>query len=144
MATGIQVVVDCADPARQAEFWAAALGYVVQPPPPGYETWEDAAAAMGIPEERWGNASAVVDPDGAGPRIFFQKVPEARTGKNRLHLDVNVSSGFAVPIEERKDQVEEGVSRLTGLGATRVEAYEEYGQYHVVMRDPEGNEFCVQ
>jgi catechol 2,3-dioxygenase-like lactoylglutathione lyase family enzyme len=144
MATGIQVVIDCADPARLAEFWAAALGYVLQPPPPGFATWEDAARAMGMPEERWDSASAVVDPAGTGPRIFFQKVPEAKSGKNRVHLDVNASSGFAVPIEERKEQVEEGVGRLTALGATRVEAHEEFGGYHVVMRDPEGNEFCVQ
>jgi hypothetical protein len=144
MATGVQVVMDCADPARQAEFWAAALGYVVQPPPPGFASWDEALAAMGVPEERRRDASAVVDPAGAGPRIFFQKVPEGKTAKNRVHLDMNASSGFAVPLEERREQVEAEVARLTGLGAARLWDREEFGQYHVTMTDPEGNEFCVQ
>jgi len=144
MATGLQVVIDCADPARQAEFWAAALGYVVQPPPPGFASWDDALAAMGVPEERWQDASAVVDPAGAGPRIFFQKVPEGKNAKNRVHLDLNASSGFAVSLEERRDQVEAEVARLEGLGGARLWDRQEFGQYHVTMTDPEGNEFCVQ
>ena len=76
MATGVQVVIDCADPAKLASFWAEALGYVLQPPPPGFEAWPDWLREQGIPEEKWTDASAVVDPDRSGPRIFLQRVPE--------------------------------------------------------------------
>ena len=83
MARTVQIVIDCADPAAVAEFWAQALGYVVQPPPDGFATWQDALAAWGVPKDRWDSASAVVDPDGVGPRVFLQKVPEAKVAKMR-------------------------------------------------------------
>jgi hypothetical protein len=143
MATGIQVVFDCADPSRLARFWAEALGYKLDDPPEGYQRWEDWLRDQGIPEERWNDASAVVDPDGAGPRIFLQRVPEPKTVKNRVHLDLNVSGGRPVPIEERRRRVEAEAERLTGIGATRLRAVEELGVYWVVMQDPEANEFCV-
>src|SRR5579871_4703131 len=104
MATSIQVVFDCADPDAQAAFWAAALGYVVQPPPEGYESWEAFAEAQGM-AEMIGKVSAVVDPDGKGPRIFLQKVPEAKVVKNRLHLDLNVSDRRQVGAEEGQKRV---------------------------------------
>jgi len=144
MATGVQVVFDVADPDRQAEFWAAALGYVVQPPPPGYESWEQLLAEMGMPPEEWAKASAIVDPDKAGPRVFFQKVPEPKVVKNRLHLDLNISGGPSAPAELRRDRIDAEVQRLLTLGAHKLYELEEYGQYHVTMADPEGNEFCVQ
>jgi hypothetical protein len=143
MATGIQVVFDCADPSRLARFWAEALGYKLDDPPAGYQRWEDWLRDQGIPEERWNDASAVVDPDGAGPRIYLQRVPEPKTVKNRVHLDLNVSGGAPVPIEERRRRVEAEAERLTGIGATRLRAVEELGVYWVVMQDPEANEFCV-
>jgi hypothetical protein len=143
MATGIQVVFDCADPSRLARFWAEALGYKLDDPPEGYQRWEDWLRDQGIPEERWNDASAVVDPDGAGPRIYLQRVPEPKTVKNRVHLDLNVSGGRPVPIEERRRRVEAEAERLTGIGATRLRAVEELGVYWVVMQDPEANEFCV-
>jgi hypothetical protein len=143
MATGFQVVFDCADPDAQATFWAAALGYIVQPPPEGYPTWEEFAAAHDM-EEMIGNASAVVDPDGKGPRIFFQKVPEAKTVKNRVHLDLNVSDIRRVGPEAGRKRIEAEVQRLIGLGAAKVQVFDEHGETHTVMRDPEGNEFCVQ
>jgi len=143
MATGVQVVFDCADPARLARFWAEALGYELADPPEGYERWEDWLRDQGIPEERWNDASAVVDPDGAGPRIYLQRVPEAKTVKNRVHLDLNISGGGSVPIEERRGRVDAEVERLLGIGATRLRAVEELGVYWVVMHDPEANEFCV-
>jgi hypothetical protein len=144
MATGVQVVFDCADPDRLARFWAEALGYKPQDPPPGYTSWEDWARDHGIPEDRWNDASAVVDPDGRRPRLYFQKVPEAKVVKNRVHLDLNVTGGpSAAPLRERRGQVEAEVERLLGLGATRVGVGEELGQYWVVMQDLEGNEFCV-
>jgi hypothetical protein len=143
MATGVQVVFDCADPNRLARFWAEALGYKLDDPPAGYQRWEDWLRDQGIPEERWNDASAVVDPDGAGPRIYFQRVPEPKTVKNRVHLDLNVTGGPSVPIEGRREQVEAEAERLTGIGATRLRAVEELGVYWVVLHDPEANEFCV-
>jgi hypothetical protein len=143
MATGVQVVFDCADPNRLARFWAEALGYKLDDPPAGYQRWEDWLRDQGIPEEQWNDASAAVDPDGAGPRIYFQRVPEPKTVKNRVHLDLDVSGGASAPIERRREQVEAEAERLTGIGATRLRAVEELGVYWVVMHDPEANEFCV-
>ena len=88
MATSIQVTFDAADPDRLASFWAAALNYKKQDPPEGYASWEEFLAGQGIPETEWNSASAIVDPDGAGPRIFFQQVPESKRSKNRVHLDL--------------------------------------------------------
>jgi hypothetical protein len=142
MARTVQIVIDCADPAAVAEFWAQALGYVVQPPPEGFATWQDALAAWGVPEERWDSASAVVDPDGVGPRVFLQKVPEGKTAKNRLHLDVRVSDP-ADASAARDAAVMAEVERLEQLGATRLDWRFEEGHHFMVMRDVEGNEFCL-
>jgi len=144
MATKFQVVFDCADPDRLARFWAAALGYKLQDPPEGRPTWEAFLRAAGIPEEEWNSASAVVDPDGAGSRIYFQRVPEGKVAKNRVHLDLNVGGGPGTPLEQRKTRVDAEVRRLSGEGATVLRPVEQRGEYWVVMRDPEGNEFCVQ
>ncbi|MFO7167972.1 MAG: VOC family protein [Chloroflexota bacterium] len=144
MALSVQVVMDCADPARLAEFWAAVLGYKIQDPPEGFASWEEALTAWGVPKDQWNSASAVVDPEGRGPRIYFQRVPEPKVVKNRVHLDVSVSGGPGTPLEERRARVDAAVERVIGLGATRVRAYEQRGEYWVVMQDPEGNEFCLQ
>jgi hypothetical protein len=144
MATGIQVVFDCAEPAKLAEFWAAALGYQQQPPPPGFATWEDWALEVGMPREEWDAYAAVVDPDGAGPRLFFQRVPEPKTAKNRVHLDVNASGGRGTPDAERRVRVAEAEQRLIALGAVRLREMDDVTGHCVVMQDPEGNEFCVQ
>jgi hypothetical protein len=144
MATAIQLVIDCADPAHLAEFWAAALGYVSQEPPTGFGSWQEFLAAQGVPESEWNSANAVVDPDRRGPRIFFQRVPEPKTVKNRLHLDLHVGGGPGTPIETRRERVNSEVERLQQLGATQVRATERRGEYWIVMQDPEGNEFCVQ
>jgi hypothetical protein len=144
MATGIQVVIDCEDPDRVATFWASALGYKLQDPPDGYATWEEFLTAVGVPEDQWNNASAVVDPDGHGPRIYFQRVPEGKTVKNRVHMDLNVGGGSSTPIEERKKRVAAEVERLKAEGATVFRPVEERDEYWVVMQDPEGNEFCLQ
>lgn len=144
MATSFQVVFDCADPDRLAGFWAEALGYKKQDPPQGFSTWQDFLVAQGIPEDQWNSRSAVVDPEGAGPRIFLQQVPEPKSVKNRVHLDLNASGGLSVPLEERRTRVDAEVERLAGIGATKQWINEEYGEYSVVMQDPEGNEFCIQ
>jgi len=144
VATGIQVVIDCADPARLAEFWAAALGYTLQDPPTGFATWQEFLAAQGVPESEWNSANAVVDPDKHGPRVYFQRVPEPKTVKNRVHLDLNVGGGHATPLETRRERVGAEARRLLSLGATQLRATELRGEYWIVMQDPEGNEFCVQ
>jgi catechol 2,3-dioxygenase-like lactoylglutathione lyase family enzyme len=144
MATRVQIVFDCADPARLAAFWATALGYKVQDPPDGYGSWHEFLAAQGVPEDQWNSASAVVDPSGAGPRIFFQQVPEGKAAKNRLHLDLNVGGGPGTPLAERRQRVDAEAERLAAAGATRLRAFEERGEYWVAMHDPEGNEFDIQ
>ena len=142
MATGVQVVIDCADPAALAPFWAEALGYVVQPPPPGFESWPDWLRKQGIPEQSWNDASAVVDPDRSGPRIFLKRVPEPKSVKNRVHLDLNVTAG--VPPDEADEKLEAEAKRLEALGATGVRRMSEWSSRWIVMQDPEGNEFCLQ
>jgi hypothetical protein len=145
MTTGIQITFDAADPAAQARFWAAALGYRLQEPPEGFASWEDWLRAQGIPEAQWNDASAIVDPEGTRPRIFIQRVPEGKAAKNRVHLDLNVGGGHDVPIEERKRRVDAEVERLKSLGATDARgAIDRQLEYWVRMNDPEGNEFCVQ
>ena len=144
MATGFQVTFDCTDPDRLARFWAGALGYKLQDPPAGFTSWPAFLTAQGIPEEQWNSASAVVDPDGSGPRIFFQQVPEPKRVKNRVHLDVNVGGGHGTALDERRRRVDAEVERLVGLGATRQQPMEQRGEYWMVMQDPEGNEFCLQ
>jgi hypothetical protein len=144
MSQQIQVTFDAADPAALAQFWVAALGYVLQPPPQGFASWEDWLREMGIPEESWNDAAAIVDPDGHGPRLFFQRVPEGKAAKNRVHLDVGVSGGPSADHGERVAMVDQHVATLVGLGASQVKTLSERGEYWVVMQDPEGNEFCVQ
>lgn len=143
MALAFQVTFDCADPAALASFWAQALGYQLDAPPPGFATWEEALDTWGVPQERRNDRSAVVDPTGVGPRLFFQKVPEAKTAKNRVHLDLRAAVG--APREDRMDLLETECERLIGLGAQRVHRVDPAGAEvgFIVMRDPEGNEFCL-
>ena len=143
MATQVQVVIDCADPSRLSAFWALALGYQEQAPPEGYATWEDALRAWNVPEDQWNSRGAIVDPDGVGPRLFFQQVPEGKVVKNRVHLDINAGVGMAGD-DERRRTIAAKVASLTDAGATTLHEMEERGEYWVVMQDPEGNEFCVQ
>jgi hypothetical protein len=141
----VQVTFDCADPGAQAEFWAVALGYEVQPPPPGFDSWDAALDAWGVPPERRNDRSAAVPPEGAhGPRLFFQKVPEGKTAKNRVHLDVRAAPGLEGA--ERMARLEEVCAELTALGARlthRFEPGQEMSAGYLVMADPEGNEFCL-
>jgi hypothetical protein len=131
MATGIQITFDAADPPALAEFWALALDYVLQPPPPGFDSWEAFAEANGIPPERFGDYGAVVDPAGEGPRLLFLRVPEGKVAKNRVHLDVGVPDREA------------HVARLVEAGGRRIDDRSELGSVWTVMEDPEGNVFCV-
>lgn len=142
MYTKIQVVFDAAEPAKLAEFWALALGYVQQPPPEGFDTWEDFGRSIGMPEERFGDQAAIIDPEGAGPRIFIQRVPEGKTAKNRVHLDIRVAEAGTSEAELER-LISEKVARLTEAGASLVEHNTDFRGNAMVMRDPEGNEFCV-
>jgi hypothetical protein len=142
MGPSLQIVFDANDVPRLVAFWEQALGYQVQPPPPEFETWEDFARENGIPEEQWDGWGALIDPDGKRPRVFFQRVPESKTAKNRVHLDVNVGEGLDG--EDRTTRVKQEADRLQGLGATRQREAFERGEFWIVMQDPEGNEFCLQ
>jgi len=146
MAVRFQLVIDCADPDLLARFWAAALGYGLEPPPAGFATWNDYWRDVGVPEAELGTgADRIIDPGGGGPRIWFQVVPDTKTVKNRLHLDVHASGGRAVPIETRRQRVDAEARRLSDLGATMVGILAEEGidHYAVAMKDPEGNEFDI-
>jgi Glyoxalase-like domain len=146
MSVKFQIVIDTHDPVLEATFWAAALGYRPEPPPSGFSTWNDYWIRIGVPEDELiEGVDSIVDPDGRGPRVWFHQVPEAKTCKNRLHLDLRVSGGFGVPMETRRARVEAEAARLVGLGATRLETLEQPGleHYAVAMADPEGNEFDI-
>ena len=125
----VQVTFDCADPAALAAFWAAVLGY----PPPDIEGTHEVLRALGQPEETLGDWYRIEDPDHRGPRLAFQRVPEPKTSKNRLHLDVK---GFDTTLDEE-------VARVIGLGATHLRRVTDEAGTFVVLQDPEGNEFCV-
>jgi catechol 2,3-dioxygenase-like lactoylglutathione lyase family enzyme len=137
----IQVTFDCADPERVARFWCEVLGYAVPPPPEGFASWDDFNRAL--PPEDQGSAFACIDPSGVGPRLFFQRVPEGKVVKNRLHLDVRVGTGLVG--EERLAALEAECARLVELGAVRVRLLPADGDDEscLVMQDIEGNEFCL-
>ncbi|MFK4070860.1 VOC family protein [Streptomyces sp. NPDC029674] len=136
-----QVTFDCADPERVARFWCEVLGYVLPPPPEGFATWE--AYNRTQPPETQGSWAACIDPSGVGPRLYFQRVPEGKAAKNRVHLDVRTGTGLAG--EERLAVLEAECARLVALGAVRVQLLEadEENESCIAMQDIEGNEFCI-
>jgi Glyoxalase-like domain len=150
MSTRFQVTIDCAQPEVLTRFWASALGYRVEDPPKGFETWTDYWRSIGVPEDELGpgdNADSLVDPDGVSPRIWFQVVPEGKVVKNRVHLDLDVGGGRDVPVATRRERVLAETARLEAAGATRAArvgapeaAVDHFG---MTMLDPEGNEFCL-
>ncbi len=144
MSWTFQVTFDAADPATLAAFWARALGYVLQPPPKGFSSWDEYAEEQGIPPDRRNDLVALVDPLGHGPRLLFQKVPEGKTAKNRVHLDVNAGGDTTTDPEKRRSRVEKHVAELVEAGATRIDTFDRHNEFWIVMLDPEGNEFCVQ
>ncbi|MFJ9927887.1 VOC family protein [Streptomyces misionensis] len=135
-----QVTFDCAEPERVARFWCEVLGYVV-PPPKGFAGWDDFDRSL--PPERQGSAFACVDPSGVGPRLFFQRVPEGKVVKNRVHLDVRVGTGLVG--DERLAALEAERARLIALGAVHVRTLpaDGFNESCIVMQDVEGNEFCL-
>ena len=126
MATHWTLGGDAADPHSLAAFWALALGYVTEP---GYDNPD---------------VASIIDPDGGGPAISFLRVPEAKTAKNRMHIDIRVAGEPPWDMAERSELIRAKVVTLTAAGASAVreELYDDV-LGHVVMQDPEGNEFCV-
>jgi hypothetical protein len=146
MPARFQLVIDCTDPELLARFWAAALGYVLEPAPEGFVTWDDWRRDLGLPDSELGiGADSIVDPRGEGPRLWFRVEPDPKLVKNRLHLDIYVSGGRSLPIATRKQRVDAEARRLTDLGATFTGALIVDGldHYAVGMKDPEGNEFDI-
>lgn len=143
MSTSVGVVIDCAQPQRLAEFWTAALGYVIEPPPAGYADWAAYDAAHGISPEEAAAGCKILDPDGSGPTIFFQRVPEAKVVKNRVHLDVKVSRVARADITDPHARIEAAVAPLVALGARVVRRSNDPHDDFIVLLDPEGNEFCL-
>ncbi len=139
MSFSLQVSFDADDPPTLAQFWAVALGYVLQPPPDGFDSWPAFIESVGLPIDEVDNYSALVDPDGSGPRLFFQKVPEGKQAKNRVHLDVNVGAP-----DHDWARVSSHAEKLREAGGRVVEERTDEMSRWIVMLDPEGNEFCVQ
>lgn len=138
----VQITFDCHDPWALSVFWNAVLGYRHPGPPPGFASWEEFDATL--PAELRNAASASEHPTGAGPRLFFQRVPEPKAVKNRLHMDVRAAPGLEG--DQRMAELETEAARLVGLGAhrlQRVEPHPPMGNGYIVMQDPEGNEFCL-
>lgn len=146
-ATRIQVVIDCNDVDAMLTFWSEATGYVVEDIDAfvrhaldqGWAQPEQTAEYRG--RLRWRTLGSLRHPDdpadernvGQGRRILLQQVPEAKTTKDRIHLDLLVGP-------DRRDAE---VERIVALGASVLRRVEEHGSVHVVLADPEGNEFCV-
>jgi hypothetical protein len=133
-----QVAIDAADPHALCAFWAEVLGYEVEPSDPGFiermideghATQSDTLVVDGV--LRWADATACSDPAGVGPRLYFQRVPEPKAGKNRVHLDLR-------PPDRRAE-----VERLERLGARQLYTKSQGPHTWTTMADPEGNEFCV-
>jgi hypothetical protein len=117
---------DAGDPHRLAAFWALALGYVDEP---GYDDPDGAS---------------IIDPDGRGPAVSFLRVPEPKTAKNRMHVDIRVAGRPPWDMGQRERLIRAKAAELAAAGGkiVREEHYgDEFG--HIVMLDPEGNEFCV-
>ena len=140
MGVKVQIVIDAADPHALADFWAAALHYEVEPTDEafirrmvaeGHAQEADTVLVKG--ELRWREGTACVDPEGNGPRLYLQAVPEPKAGKNRVHLDLRPQ------VEDRDAEI----ARLESLGATRLYEGRQGPHTWVTMADPEGNEFCV-
>jgi hypothetical protein len=137
----VQVTFDCASPRAVAEFCKATLGYVDLPVPPGFDSWDAFDASR--PVERQGSGSSCEDPDGIGPRLFFERVPEGKTVKNQVHLDVLVAGGLTG--DDRIAALEAEAARLVPLGGRRMHLRpaDEENKACLVMQDVEGNEFCL-
>lgn len=135
----LQIAFDTSNPHAQAEFWAALLGYEVE----DNSAFVDQLVEAGrMPEagritrngrSEFADVAVAVDPAGANPRLYFQKVPEPKTAKNRVHIDVPVGP----------ERLLDEVARAQSLGATQLWFTNDRGPDTYTMQDPEGNEFCL-
>ncbi|MFE1202266.1 VOC family protein [Streptomyces sp. NPDC058762] len=137
----VQITFDCASPERVGRFWCEVLGYVAASPPERFATWDDYNGSLPAEDrDAWFGCS---DPSGVGPRLYFQRVPEGKVAKNRVHLDVRAGTGLVG--DERLATLEAECARLVALGAVkqRVLPADEENESCIVMQDVEGNEFCL-
>ncbi|HEX7716936.1 MAG TPA: VOC family protein [Marmoricola sp.] len=141
-----QLTTDCHDPAVLSRFWARALGYQPVPPTEPDTTWWE------LYRHRLGDDDAfddrIFDPEGLRPPLWFQRVPEPKSGKNRLHLDLYPTGrDRALTLDRRIELVDALVAELVAIGATVQSTNRDDDpddpSYFVVLQDPEGNEFCV-
>lgn len=138
------ITFDCADAPRLARFWARALGYVEALPPEGWDTWEQFLTDYDVPAEEWADGAAIAPPDGEGPRVSFLRVPESKMVKNRIHLDLKVSGGRHLDQALREQRIRDWAAELVSEGAAVLsEEWADGHLDHLVMADPEGNEFCI-
>jgi hypothetical protein len=139
MAAKIDLTLDCANAQLLADFWKTALGYIDEPPPAPFKTREEWLAQFDLPEDDSEDDGAwLCDPDGVGPRLSILKVSEPKTAENRLHIDVRVPGHGSAG--ERWARIKAESERLVKVGGV---VLQEFDGHHVVMADPEGNEFCV-
>jgi Glyoxalase-like domain len=146
MAIQWQLTFDCADAGLLARFWSLALGYVEADPPGDFPTWDAWRRHHGVPDDEWTGPGKICDPSGTGQGVGFLPVPEGKVVKNRLHIDVQVGGGRdVVAWEERWPRVRAKVDELVAAGGTEIMTYDgvDGRPDHVLMADPEGNEFCV-
>jgi catechol 2,3-dioxygenase-like lactoylglutathione lyase family enzyme len=136
MLARVDLTLDCSNAAVLAEFWKAAAGYVDEPPPAPFNSREE-WLAHGDEDDVSGGAW-LLDPSGVAPRLSLLRVPEPKTAKNRLHIDLRVSGQGTS--DQKWSRITEEVTRLSALGAVVLQVDD---GHHVVMADPEGNEFCV-
>ena len=152
MGLDFQVTFDARDPRALSTFWRDVLGYV-HPSPPGVDlpegadtlaAWDSFLDRLGVPPQQRNVGSAIEDPDGRGPRVFFQQVSQEKVVKNRVHLDVRAAPGLQGA--ERMTALERECERILALGGSRVRRHEPeppLSSGFIVMTDPEGNEFCL-
>jgi hypothetical protein len=132
MVLRFDVTFDAADPVALAEFWKLALDYEDEPPPAPFTTRDEWAASFGDLEDDGGDGAWLHDPTGTGPRVTLLEVPEPKVAKNRLHIDVRVPGGWP-GVQAKAAELEKSGGRIQAT----------FDGHHIVMADPEGNEFCV-
>jgi hypothetical protein len=134
----IDLTWDCADAQVMAAFWKLALCYVDAPAPNPFKSRDEWLASFDVPEEEWHMGAWLCDPTGIGPSLSILTVPEAKVAKNRLHFDIRVTCDGDVNEQWRQLTVQ--VNEFVEAGGR---VLQQFLNHHVVMADPEGNEFCV-
>ena len=131
------VTIDCRDPLALAAFWRDVLDYQDDPAPEGYSSWAEYGAANCVAPEAAEAGATIVDPTGVGPRLYFQKVPEPKSVKNRVHLDVVVS------VTQEWVDVQAATDRVVAAGGQILRISDDPNDRFILVGDPEGNEFCL-